>query len=109
MAANFILGVSYWGYWQSKGGSRTAVGAQRAFLVDQVRVFERRAVYHLQHSSTGWFKVPPPVTSSPAVPFCTRVPGMKPTPGRDSSVNMTTCHATQHISVNLVTNLLTSL
>ena len=42
-----------------------------------------------RNPSTGWYKVPPAVPLSPAVPGSTRVSAsMKPPMGRDSSVNM---------------------
>ena len=49
----------------------------------------QRGFQPTRNPSTGWFRVPPAVSLSPAVPFCTRAcAGMKPPMGRDSSVNV---------------------
>ena len=49
----------------------------------------QRGFHPTRKLTTGWFKVPPAVALSPAVPFCTLdSAGMKPLLGRDSSVNV---------------------
>ena len=59
----------------------------------------QRGFHPCRNPSTGWFKVPPAVPLSPAVPFSTRFSaGMNPPMGRDSSVNI--LNTSRHKALN---------